>query len=112
MKQAHFFAICLGTTPDQSKQYQLSFIMRYVKENGDVVESLLDMKHAVKSDASSLFDYLADLLQKYDLSMNNIRGQGYDGCSTMSGKYNGLKARVNQMCWSAYFMHCIVTGSI
>lgn len=106
VKRAKFFAICLDTTPDHSKQDQLSFIVRYVKENGDIIEALLDMKHVVKSDASSLFDYLADLLQKYDLSMDNVRGQGYDGCSTMSGKYNGLQARVKQVCPSAYFVHC------
>ena len=38
--------------------------------------------------------------------MENIRGQGYDGCSTMSGCYSGVQARVRDICESAYFVHC------
>lgn len=53
-----------------------------------------------------MFTILTDLLEKNDLSIHNIRGQGYDGCSTMSGKYSGLQARVKEICPSAYFVHC------
>lgn len=48
IKKAKFFAICLDTTPDLSKQDQLSFIARYVKDNGEVTETLVEVQHVYK----------------------------------------------------------------
>ena len=90
IKIAKYFAILLDTSPDNGKEDQLSFIVRYVNEDGGVIEAFLDMEHATHGDASTLFDLLIALLEKHDLSIKNLRGQGYDGCATMAGKYTGL----------------------
>ena len=106
IKDAVYFAICLDTTPDASKKDQLSMIIRFVKEEGDVIEALLDMSHAEHADGESLYNQLCSLLNKYDLSMSKLRGQGYDGCATMAGQYRGLQARVKEHCSEAHFVHC------
>jgi len=106
VKASKYFAVCLDTTPDTSKRDQLSIIVRYVGANGDISEDLLDFVHAEEMTAEGLFESLKSVLDKYELKMDNIRGQGYDGCSTMSGCYSGLQARVREVCESAYFVHC------
>jgi hypothetical protein len=106
IKIAKYFAILLDTSPDNGKEDQLSFIVRYVNEDGGVIEAFLDMEHATHGDASTLFDLLIALLEKHDLSIKNLRGQGYDGCATMAGKYTGLQARVKESSPFAYFVHC------
>ena len=64
------------------------------------------MIHAEEMTAEGLFESLKSVLDKYELKMDNIRGQGYDGCSTTSGCYSGVRARVQKICESAYFVPC------
>jgi hypothetical protein len=106
VKEAQFFAVCLDTTPDSGKQDQLSIILRYVGKAGDLSEDLVDIVHAESMTAEGLFDVLASFLQKYELKICDIRGQGYDGCSTMSGCYTGVQSRVRAVNKCAYFVHC------
>lgn len=106
VKDAVYFAICLDTTPDAGKNDQLSMILRFVKKEGDVVEALLDLSHVKKADSESLYAQLCRLLKEYDLNIEHLRGQGYDGCATMAGHYSGLQARVREACPEAYFVHC------
>ncbi|XP_073120600.1 uncharacterized protein [Henckelia pumila] len=43
---------------------------------------------------------------KYNLEIHNMRGQGYDGASNMSGVFNGLQALFLRDCPYAYYVHC------
>ena len=36
----------------------------------------------------------------------NMRAQGYDGAANMSGKYNGVQARILQIVPGAMYVHC------
>jgi hypothetical protein len=45
------------------------------------------------------------VLSKYQLDIQNIRGQGYDGASNMQGGWNGLQALVSNDCPYAYYIH-------
>jgi hypothetical protein len=104
--KAVFFAVCLDTTPDAGKMDQLSVVIRYLNEDGEVIEALLEMVQAEKCDAASIFQQISVILASHGLDIQNLRGQGYDGCSTMSGKYTGLQARIKEVNPFAYFVHC------
>jgi hypothetical protein len=91
INEAKYFAVCMDTTPDESKTDQLSIIIRYVHSNGEIVDSLLAMCAACKSDGEHLANYLLSFLEKNRLDVNNIRGQCYDGCAAMTGQYKGVK---------------------
>ncbi|KAL6652604.1 hypothetical protein ACP70R_011529 [Stipagrostis hirtigluma subsp. patula] len=41
------------------------------------------------------------------MSVQDIRGQGYDGASNMRGEWNGLKALILKECPYAYYIHCM-----
>ena len=53
-----------------------------------------------------VFQQISVILASHGLDINNLRGQSYDGCSTMSGKYTGLLARIKEVNPFAYFVHC------
>ncbi|KAF8404096.1 hypothetical protein HHK36_008976 [Tetracentron sinense] len=48
----------------------------------------------------------AIFLSRDSLSIQNIRGQGYDGASNMHGEWNGLQALFLKDCSFAYYIHC------
>ena len=46
------------------------------------------------------------MLNQYNLLVENLRGQGYDGASNMRGEWNGLQALFLENCPYAYYIHC------
>jgi len=91
----------------KARLIQLSvIIIRYLTTAGEINESLIAMLAASKCDGENLTNYLLECLEKYDLDVNNIRGQCYDGCSTMTGQYKGVKSRILSINSKAYFVHC------
>ena len=44
---------------------------------------------------------------RYNLHIENIRGQGYEGASNMYGEWNGLQALFLKECPYAYYVHCM-----
>ena len=46
------------------------------------------------------------MLSRYNLDIQNIRGQGYDGASNIRGESNGLQALISHDCPYAYYIHC------
>ena len=87
VKESKYFAVCLDTTLDSSKQDQLSVIIRYVGSNGHINEDLLDFVHSEQMTGQGLFDSLQSVLNKFSLNMENIRGQKYDGCSRSCSRH-------------------------
>ena len=47
------------------------------------------------------------ILSRYNLHIENIRGQGYDGASNMHGEWNGLQALFLKECPYTYYVHCM-----
>ena len=42
----------------------------------------------------------------FGLDLNKLLGQGYDGCSTMTGSVNGVQAQIRSLYPKAAFVHC------
>ena len=57
-------------------------------------------------DAQSLPELIIQQCITYGLNLSKMFGQGYDGCSTMAGKENGVQARIKQDYPKAVFVHC------
>ena len=49
---------------------------------------------------------LTDVLIRFCLPIENLRGQSYDGASNMSGRFNGVQALTCQEQPLAYYTHC------
>ncbi|XP_004305449.1 PREDICTED: uncharacterized protein LOC101300943 [Fragaria vesca subsp. vesca] len=56
--------------------------------------------------SQTLKDEISKVLAQYDLQVEDIRGQGYDGARNMRGKFNGLQALFSRECPYAYYVHC------
>lgn len=57
-------------------------------------EDVVAFVSAPQTDAESLYQSLISTLASLGLSLENCRGQGYDGAAAMMGHLNGLAAKI------------------
>ncbi|CAN1322086.1 Zinc finger MYM-type protein 1 [Linum perenne] len=101
-----YFAILVDEARDESGREQMAIILRYVNSNGILTERFFAIKSVADPSAATLKQVISDALSEYNLQVEKLRGQGYDGASNMSGQFNGLRALFLQDCLYAYFVHC------
>ena len=56
--------------------------------------------------ASPIADKIMTTISELGLDMTNVRGQGYDGASNMSGKNAGTAKLIRDACFLAIYIHC------
>lgn len=101
------FCIMVDEARDESKKEQMAVVLRFVNKEGLIKERFLDLIHVNDTTALTLKESICAVLSANGLSMQNIRGQGYDGASNMRGEWNGLKALILNECPQAYYIHCM-----
>jgi hypothetical protein len=101
------FCIMVDEARDESKKEQMAIVIRFVNKEGLIKERFLDLVHVKDTTALTLKNSICAVLTANTLSIEDIRGQGYDGASNMRGEWNGLKALILNECPYAYYIHCM-----
>ena len=101
------FCIMVDEARDESKKEQMALVVRFVNNEGYIKERFLDIIHVSDTSALTLKQAICAVLADNNLSIRDIRGQGYDGASNMRGEWNGLKALILNECPYAYYVHCM-----
>ncbi|KAK4581548.1 hypothetical protein RGQ29_024959 [Quercus rubra] len=91
-----FFSILVDESCDISVKEQMSLVL----------QRFLGIVHVASTTALSLKCAIECLLCEHNLSLSNLRGQGYDGASNMQGDINGLKTLILKENKSAFYAHC------
>ena len=108
VKEAQLFTLLLDETSDISRDEQVSFILRYVNGTGKIEESFIGVVAVRQTDHDTLVSAIKEIFEKHGLSLQNLRGQGYDGAANMSGHYSGVQAMIRKENSKAIYMHCHV----
>jgi len=103
---AKYFSIIVDSTPDISHIDQLTFIIRYVQENGYPKERFIKFIPNVGHKAQDISDVITTTLETLKLDIANCRGQSYDNAANMSGQYNGLQAKIKELSPQADYIPC------
>lgn len=101
-----FYTIMADETTDKSNREQVVLCLRWVSDNFDVHEEFIGMYMVEVCDAPSLVSVIRDVLQRLNLTMKKVRGQCYDGASTMSGSKSGVATTLLREESRAVYTHC------
>ena len=105
VKEAKHFCIIADEVTDTSNKEQLSLCLRYVLED-KVKEAFVGFIEVERITGKILAENILQALTSWDLRLENIRGQCYDGASNMSGARAGCSAIVKQHAPLAEYTHC------
>ena len=72
---------------------QLTLVFRFM-ENTTPVERFVTFMPNQGHEAEDMFDWLMQFLDTHGIDIQHYRGQSYDNASAISGRYNGLQAKV------------------
>ncbi|XP_028087095.1 zinc finger MYM-type protein 1-like [Camellia sinensis] len=100
------FCILVDESEDESKREQMAIVLRFLDKYGFIKERFFDIVHVLDTTPATLKEEICIVLSRHNLSVQNIRGQGYDGASNMSGEWTGLQALFCAECPFAYYVHC------
>lgn len=103
------FSILTDETSDIAEVEQLSLGIRFADFKDDkltIQEEFLGFIELKKFDAQSISDAILAKCQSLNLNMAYCVGQGYDGCSAMAGKENGVKSIIQRKYPNIHYVHC------
>ncbi|GBO04649.1 hypothetical protein AVEN_224528-1 [Araneus ventricosus] len=106
VKEAMYYSIIVDSTPDVTHIDQLTFILRFVDEKGDIKERFFGFIPIESHDSAYLENVVLENLRNYSIELKNSRGQTYDNASNISGRYTGLQARLKELCKTATYVPC------
>ena len=84
------FCILVDEALDESSKEQMAIILRYTDCKRFVQERFFQVVDVDDTNASALKKEICNVLSHFNLLVENMRGQGYDGASNMRGEWNGL----------------------
>ncbi|XP_042401465.1 zinc finger MYM-type protein 1-like [Zingiber officinale] len=79
------YCIIVDEARDESKREQVSIVSRFMDTNGFIQERFFGLIHVSDIAALTLKDAIYSSLTHYNLDVQNIRGQGYDGAINIVG---------------------------
>lgn len=116
LKASKYFSIIVDCTPDVSHTEQMTLIVRFVSilsspiENGNyfkINEHFLNFVDIYDSTGAGMSEKILDVLEKNNLDMDDLRGQGYDNGANMRGIHNGVQSRILNLKPRALFIPCV-----
>ena len=70
-------------------------------------KDVIELIYVEQTDAAILVSVLRESCRRMVLSLDNFRGQAYDGASNMVGHLNGVAACILKEAPKAHYVHCL-----
>lgn len=77
---------------DESPREQMDFILRFLDFEEFVKEWFFVIVSVQETSAETLKEGITKVFTQYNIYVNNMHDQGYDGASNMCSSWNGLQA--------------------
>ena len=85
LQSVPFLTVMVDETTDVSNKEQVVICFRWVDKKLEAHEEFVGLCQVESTGASMLHSVICDVLLRFNISKNKLRGQCYDGVSSMSG---------------------------
>ena len=108
-----FFSALADETTDIFQTEQFSLCVRYAigGDGGDTPftlrEDFLSFVPVYDISGKELANVILERLDYLGLKLENLRGQGYDGASSMRGEFRGVQSVIRNEYPKALYTHCV-----
>ena len=106
IRKCQFFSMILNEYMYVSNVEQLSFCLRTGDEKLDVREYFLGFYELDNIRSSTIVNAVKDILHRFNLNLEDCRGQTYDGASNMLGQHSGVATQILAEEPKAVVTHC------
>ncbi|KAL4123082.1 hypothetical protein QTP88_015314 [Uroleucon formosanum] len=101
------FLVIADETADVAGIEQFSICVRYFDSKTKIVkEQFLKFVPVMDLSGSALASIIINELTEMKIEVQYLRGQGYDGAASMSGRFNGVQACIKKEYKTAIYVHC------
>lgn len=100
------YALIIDGTQDVEGKEQESICIRYVTDTLDIREDCMGLYEVSSTTGEALSRMIQDALIRFQLPIENLRAQTYDGASNMSGVHHGCQAEIKRIQPLASYVHC------
>ncbi|CAB4029058.1 52 kDa repressor of the inhibitor of the kinase-like, partial [Paramuricea clavata] len=107
IKASKFYSIIADEAADSSHKEQMSLVLRFVDIDINIREefiAFLQCRWGLTGE--QLAKLILEALNNLTLSIDDCRGQGYDGAGAVAGHINGLSANILRINEKALYTHC------
>ena len=104
--QDSFFATICDEYTDISNKEQLTLCLRWIDESFEVKEDFFGFYELENNKSDTIVAAIRDILLRTQISLDNCRGQCYDGASNMLGKKSGVAKQIQDIQPKAFVTHC------
>ncbi len=87
VRVAKYYSLIVDETADISGHEQVSICLRYVDDNFCPEEAFVGLHTTPSTTADAITALILDVLMRFGLLLENLRGQCYDGAANMSGVF-------------------------
>ena len=105
VKKAIFFAVLADEVCSHNVEY-LPLCLCFVDERCNIREEFVAFIKLERVRAIDIANAIVSMLEELGLSLNDLRGQGYDGSSTMRGEKSSVQKQLLDRQSKALYTHC------
>lgn len=103
VKKSKYYSVSVDSSPDEA--HQLTIILRLLEDINPTKRFLTFIPNCGHI-GNDMAETLIQFLKPHDININDYRGQSYDKAANMSGKYNGMQAKIKNQNGFADFISC------
>lgn len=106
IQKARFFTLMVDEVADAANKEQVVICIRSVDDNFICNEEFIGLYVVQSTESDCIVHILKDAMVRMNLSLDNCRGQCYDGAANMAGRKNGVAAQILSLESRATYTHC------